>query len=538
MSISRRAFLLGVGAGVAAVAGCDPEPGPAGAPGVARPVGPGRTTGTTTGVTTAAPSAGPSTTEIGPGAVQLDAEATIEAAGSDWIALRSKLDGGLLLPGERGFDVAKRAFNPLFDGRKPAAVAKVANSADVRVCVNHAREKDVPIAARSGGHSYAGYSTPRGGLIVDVAGIRGVRVRDDGTAVIGAGTRLAQVYRELAAKGRCLPGGSCPTVGIAGLTLGGGVGVLTRKYGLTCDQLRSAKLVTADGTIITASEDSHPDLFWALRGGGGGNFGVVTSFTFATAPAPRLTVFSLRFAPGQGPDVLGAWQRWIAHAPRELWSTMVISAGSPPSCRVGGCFVGSSAKLNRLLDALVRTAGVRPSARSVSTKSYLDAMRYFAGCSTLSARECRPRSAGGVLDRAMFVGSSRVVGRPVRDPAKVVGVLNGRSGMDLILDSLGGRVAAVAPDATAFPHRKALASAQIYAGCTAATAHRTYGAVRSVRDRLAPLVGGTGYVNYIDASMPRWGAAYYGGNADRLRSVARRYDPDRVFDFAQSALRA
>ncbi|HEV2781092.1 MAG TPA: FAD-binding oxidoreductase [Actinophytocola sp.] len=488
MTVPRRGFLLGVAAATSACTGRSPAGPPA----------------------TSAP---PSSTAV--------------SRPPDWAALRARLPGGLVLPGEPGYDSARRSFNPLFDGQAPAAVATCTRPEDVQACVEEARAARIPIAARSGGHGYAGYSTPPSGLVVDLAGLSGVRVHADGTAEIGAGTRLIDVYAELARAGRCLPAGSCPTVGIAGLTLGGGIGVLARKFGLTCDRLRSARVVTADATLRTAAADSEPDLFWALRGGGGGNLGIVTSFTFTTEPAPDLTVFALRFPPGAAADVLGAWQRWITDAPDELWSMCAVSAGRPPSVRVGGCFVGPPSAVAPLLAKLPD-----PTARTVLPKGFLDAMRYFAGCSEHTVARCQLDSAGGALDRAAFVASSRVLPGQV-DPAHLVSIMDGRTAMDLLLDSFGGAVSRVAPDATAFPHRGALASAQIYASATPASRDRVARAVAEVRDALGRLTGPAAYVNYIDSSLPDWATAYYGANLPRLRQIARHFDPDAVFAFAQ-----
>lgn len=422
-------------------------------------------------------------------------------------------------PSDPGYATARLGYNPRFDGQRPAGVVRCAHPADVQACVEFAAATHTRIAARSGGHSYLGYSTPDGGLVVDVGPLSTVDVRPDGTAVIGAGARLMDVYTALAAAGRCLPGGSCPTVGIAGLTLGGGIGLLARAYGLTCDRLESAQLVTADGMLRTASATSTPDLFWALRGGGGGNFGVVTSFTFRTVPAPALTVFSLQF-PG---TVLGAWQDWLAGAPDELFAHCIVHGSTPASAEVGGCFVGTPAQLNPLLDALVGRAGA-PAGRYVAGMSYLDAMRYAAGCSQLSATQCRPgwTETGGTLQRELFVASSLMVMAPMRDPDAAVGAIEG-SGLDAIFDSLGGAVARVSAAATAFPHRAALASVQLYRGGT--------GSVAAVREQLSGLLGNHGYVNYIDPTVPP--TAYYGGNLPRLRAIAQRYDPDGVFAFAQ-----
>ncbi|WP_275291691.1 FAD-binding oxidoreductase [Amycolatopsis sp. La24] len=430
----------------------------------------------------------------------------------DWNALRGKLSGDLVLPSDDGFATAKRAFNPLFDGHNPAAVAKCAKPEDVQACVEAAGGR-VPLAARSGGHSYAGYSAPDGGLVLDVGGMAGVDVQGD-QVVIGAGAKLGDVYSALAKAGRCLPAGSCPTVGIAGLALGGGIGVLTRKYGLTCDRLQSAQIVTPDGKLRTVSAQADDDLFWALRGGGGGNFGVVTSFTFTTVEAPTVTVFSLKFPSGSASDVVDAWQRWLPSAPPELWSNCVVSGGPSGACRVGGAFVGSSAGLTSALSGF----SVTPSSRTMKTLSYGAAMNYFSGSS----------------ERQTFVASSRIITDPV-DGGKIADLASGHKGMDLLIDGLGGAVGDIAPTATAFPHRKALASIQVYAPATASSQDAARKSVSTVVGGLADAGARGGYVNYIDPDLPDWKSAYYGDNAARLDQVAKKYDPNGVFNFAQSA---
>lgn len=508
MGLSRRVFLraAGLGTATAALAAC--SPGHHG----------GRLPGATT--TSAA------TTGTGP-----PANAT---AAPDWAALRTRLAGQLFLPADEGYPTARLAFNPLFDGNQPAAVARCTRPEDVQACVGLAAATRIPVAARGGGHSYVGYSTPDQGLVVDLSGMSGIEIRPDGTAVVGAGARLIDVYAVLAGAGRCLPAGSCPTVGIAGLTLGGGLGVLSRKYGLTCDNLASARVVTSEGSLRTAAPDSEPDLYWALRGGGGGNLGIVTSFTFSTVPAPEPVVFQLRFPAGSVADVLGAWQQFTVSAPDELWSTLAVSGGDPPTCRVSGCFVGTTGGLQPLLDDLVSRAEVTPLSRFVQAKNYLDAMRYFGGCSTRSIPECHPNWNGtGQLGRESFVASSRVLQAPVSDPGRIASLMTEHSGMDLLIDSLGGAVGRIGATETAFPHRTALATLQMYQGATASTAPAARRAVGAVRTELGTLTGDTGYVNYIDPELPNWATAYYGANLPRLRQVAAKYDPDGVFAFTQ-----
>jgi hypothetical protein len=491
--INRRAFLhaAGLGAAAAALAGCG-------------------------GTQTTSPAQRQPSVTAGPAGAPID-----------FVALAKKLSGPLITPDQPGYELARRSFNPLFDNRTPSAVAQCRRIEDVQACVSAAAVAGAPIAARSGGHSYAGYSTPDSALVVDLSGMSGVQVNADGTAVIGAGARLIDVYTALAGAGRCLPAGSCPSVGIAGLTLGGGTSVLSRKYGLTCDRLVSATVVTADGASRTVSASTGSDLFWALRGGGGGNFGIVTSFTFDTVAAPQLTVFGLDFPASSVPDVLGGWQQWIIDMPDELWANCNIDGDGdgPPSGTVIGCYIGPASALDPLLTDLLDRIGSQPASRTVAQYGYLDGMRYFAGCLDKSAAECNEREA--------FVASSRLLTAPVADPAQIASVFDDRN-VFVIIDGLGGAISKIASADTAFPHRKALATMQIYVQTSPADWAAAASSVAEMRDQLTGIVGGGGYVNYIDASMPNWAQAYYGDNLTRLRQVARRYDPDRLFTFAQA----
>lgn len=432
-------------------------------------------------------------------------------------AAASSLGVKLIRPYDAAYATAKQAYNPLFDSRMPWGIAQPVSTTEVQRCIDYAHRTKLPVAARSGGHSYTGNSTPDKGLIVDLRALRGVVVHDDGTASIGPGARLGEVYTALAAKGRALPGGSCPTVGIGGLTLGGGIGVLARKYGLTCDRLVAARVVTGDAVARNASPSENDELFWALRGAGGGNFGIVTSLRFATLPAPRMTVFRLTYPVASAATVFGGWQQWIGVQPDALWSTMSITSGS---VSVGGAYVGTASALSGLLTALGRATGVHSSSRSVQSMSYLDAMRHFAGSSA----------------RQSFVASSRILRDPVSSPSSVTGAIHGYTGVALLIDALGGSVSR--HTGGPFPYRSALAGVQIYASCTSANRASRAAAVATIRDRLGAVAGDTGYVNYLDAGMPDWGSAYYGSNVDRLRAVAATYDPDRVLDFAQNVVHA
>jgi FAD/FMN-containing dehydrogenase len=441
--------------------------------------------------------------------------------------LARQLDGRLIRRGEAAYSSARLGYNALYDGHRPAAIATCDSVEDVQRCLEMASTSRIPVAARSGGHSFAGYSTPSKGLIIDLSRLAAIRANTDGTVRIGAGARLADVYAALGRIGRCLPGGSCPTVGIGGLTLGGGVGYLTRAYGLTCDRLVAADVVTPDGVLRHVSATAEPDLFWALRGGGGGNFGVVTSFTFRTAPAPPAVTFFLQFEFTAATEVLGAWQNWIQTRPDELTAGCTIN--SPERCVVSGLFLGRESTLSGHLDDLVRQAGVAPTAREIVATRVAEAMYGFAGCSGLSAAQCSPDwtvGSTGVLGRETFAATSRILYHPT-DPAAVIEAIHGAN-VALLLDPIGGAAGRVAADATAFPHRNALATVQLYTG------GQDRGLINALRDRLGQLVGQWGYVNYIDPAMPQWAHAYYAANLPRLQATARKYDPDHVLAFAQN----
>ncbi|BFU45430.1 FAD-binding oxidoreductase [Krasilnikovia sp. MM14-A1004] len=451
------------------------------------------------------------------------------ATAVDYAGLKRALTGPLLRPGDTGYATAAKPYNSALGVRKPAAIAKVAGADDVRTCVRRVRGHGVPLAARAGGHSYAGFSTPDNGVVVDLSALKGITVTSDGTAVVGAGVKLIDLYSALAAHGRALPAGSCPTVGVAGSTLGGGIGVVARTYGLTCDHLKSATVVTADGALHTVDGNHDADLFWALRGGGGGNGGIVTSFTFGTVPAPTVTIFSLRFPASRTSRVLRAWSQWMDAAPDRLTSLCAVTAASTPTNRVTGTWTGSAPTLAAHLSALITAVGANPTSRTTHTYDYLSAMKYFAGCLGKTISACH---AGG---HEAFRAASRMLDRTVTSSIadRVVALMSRQQGMVLLFDSLRGQVGRVGTADTAFAHRGAHASVQVYSGNAA-----NGPAVLAVQQALAPIVGSGAYVNYLNPGQKDWASAYYGANLPRLRQVIRRYDPDRVFDFPQSVLRA
>lgn len=537
----RRAFLraalaAGAGAGLAACTGRDAPAGTSPA-------------GTATSQASARPpaSAGPtgSPTSPRPGGA---------ATPADWAALARGLSGRLVRPGDAGYDTARRLYSPRYDQVRPAAVAYCAGPADVRECLSFAVRFGVPVTPRSGGHSYAGWSTGTG-LVLDVTPMRAVSVAA-GTATVGAGARLVDVYAGLAPAGVTIPAGSCPTVGIAGLTLGGGLGVVARAYGLTSDNLVGAEVVTAAGRVLACGAGREPELFWACQGGGGGNFGVATSFRFRTRPAPDVTLFFLSWRWSAAAAVVAGWQRWAPTAPDPLWSTCKLLAGggrAEPTAFAAGAYLGSRSGLQPLLDRLVGLVGADPAGHSLRTLPYLQAMLAEAGCSGRSVAQCHLAGSGhlagpgsgGQLGRESEAAASHFIDQPV--PAEGLaalvrgvadrGRLSGGGEGGVSLDAMGGALNRVDPGATAFVHRNALFVAQLTttwadpASPAAVAAQQRW--LRGFHATVGRYGNGEAYQNYVDPDLTGWRQAYYGRNYPRLVRVKATYDPAGVFRLPQ-----
>ena len=471
---------------------------------------------------------------------------------ADWATLARNLQGTLVRPDNPQYSIAYQLYDPRFDYIRPAAVAYCASPADVQTCLAFVSRFGLPLAPRGGGHSYAGYSTTTG-LVVDVTRMSKVMV-DAGTgiATVGAGARLIDVYAALAQYGMVLPAGSCPTVGIAGLTMGGGIGVLDRKFGLTCDNLLAAQVVTADGRVLNCDTTHEPDLFWALRSGGGGNFGVVTSFTFQAHPVSTLSIFTLNWPWSSAADMVDAWQNWAPQAPDELWSNCLLlgtgDKSSSPTARVNGVYVGPVASLNSLLQQLTSRMSVAPYSRFVSEESILDTMLIEAGCYGKTVGECHLPSQNpqGQQGRSTYSAKSDFFTSllPRQGIDTLLNGINRRQaspllfGGGILLDASGGAINRVAANATAFAHRDALFSAQYLApwndSASNAIVSANFAWLADTWQAMRPYASGAAYQNYIDPNLANWQSAYYGANLSRLQSVKSMYDPGNLFRFTQS----
>jgi hypothetical protein len=283
------------------------------------------------------------------------------------------------VPGSPAYDDSRPPFNARFHDRRPNAIVSCASPHDVSEAISFARRHDVQIAVRSGGHSFAGHSST-GGIVLDVTPMRSVSV-SGGFATIGAGARLGEVYAALQEHGLAIPGGTCPDVGVAGLTLGGGLGILGRTYGVTADRLVAAEVVLADGRVVECDEQRDEELFWALRGAGSGNFGVVTSLVFRAVPAPDATNVHLRWPFSRAADVIAAWQSWAPNGPDALAASLKVTSTAdvdePLSVDVYGAVLGTAAAAD-LFDEFVARIGVDPITSSEEHMSFPETRRFWA----------------------------------------------------------------------------------------------------------------------------------------------------------------
>ena len=466
----------------------------------------------------------------------------------DWAKLGTSLTGALLQPSDSGYAAAGHLYNSVYTPNA-AAIAQCESASDVQRCLGFARDHNVEVAARSGGHSYGGYSSCPG-LVIDVSRLDTISLGGAtgasrlASVTVGAGSKLIDVYSGLAAQGLLLPGGSCPTVGIAGLALGGGVGVFSRAYGLTCDQTASVEIVTADGVLRQCERAQNEDLYWACRGGGGGNFGVVTSFAFAAHPIPQaITLFTLEWPWEAADNVLDAWIRWIPSAPDELWANcQLFSSGTVGGglVKVTGVFVGSVSACSSALSPLTTAIAAGTTYRFVGPEDYLTATMIEAGCEGMPMAQCAAPA------QSPFAAKSSYVGEPLPESAvtAIVSALSSLpaslpgAGGGVVFDGYGGAINQVAPSETAFVHRNAVSCAQYSITYTSAPPSQNAVAAASawlqdVHQAFQPVTQGS-YQNYIDPTLADWQQAYYGSNLPRLRQVKRKYDPDDVFHFAQS----
>lgn len=405
-------------------------------------------------------------------------------------------------------------INLAYQQVRPRLVVLCRSVSDVVAAMADARVSGEPLVPRGGGHCFAGRSSTDG-IVLDLSALDRISVSDDGVATIGAGARLAQVYAALHTYGRTLPAGCGPTVGIAGLTLGGGIGLLGREHGLTCDRLVGARVVLADGSVVDCDHDHEPDLFWALRGAGGGQFGVVTALRFDTVPEPTTTRVEAHWSDIAIEELVAAWQAWAPDAPDEL--TVNLTLVSEPGEAVVAILFGAATLeegptrelLRAFTDRAVELRGGLPFHHLKST--FADPREEPERAGRLRSEFfSRPMSDHTLASLLTQLAAARTAGR-----------------REITFTVMGGAYNRVAEDTTAFAHR----------GERFLLEHIAEAADPWVDDSwLTAHADGSGrvYPNFPDPSLDDWAVAYHAGNHPRLAAIKKTYDPHRFFDFPQA----
>jgi FAD/FMN-containing dehydrogenase len=446
---------------------------------------------------------------------------------ADIEALAAGIRGGVLTQRDAAYDAARRIWNGMVD-RHPAVIVRASNAQDVRHAVRFAREHRMLLSVRGGGHHIAGNSIAEGGLVIDQSGLRTVRIDPDRrVAQVAPGALLGDFDREAQAFGLATPLGINSTTGVAGLTLGGGFGWLTRKHGMTIDNLLSADIVTADGRQRVVSPRQEPDLFWAIRGGGG-NFGVVTSFEFRLHPVgPEVYSGLVVYPSDQARHVLRAWRDFTLDAPPEL-SVWVVLRKAPPLPFLPESIHGQDVVVFALVYAGDPGEGERaaapvlgfgtPAGSALGPTPYAGFQAAFDPLLQAGARNYwKSHNFARVDDGFLDIAIASAAAAPGPE-------------CEVFIAQLGGAMAAVAPDATAYAGRDARYVMNVHGRWQSADDDdRCRNWARSLYRNAAPFSTGGGYVNFLTEDEGERVAQAYGGNYERLQAIKRRFDPENLF---------
>ena len=443
-------------------------------------------------------------------------ETTIEEAALE--ELKGALRGHLLLPGSDGYDAARRILNPSFD-RYPALVVQPRVAADVATAVTFARERDLLLAVKCGGHSFSGKSTCDGGMQIDLSLLRGARVdRARKLAYVGGGSLLGDMDHETMAHGLVTTAGTVSHTGVGGLSLGGGFGRLARKYGLTLDNIESVDIVTADGVLRRASANENPDLFWGIRGGGG-NFGVVTSFEFRLHEMNRTVIAGdVVFAPDRAKDVFRFYADYSQSAPDELSVDLIMAGppgGQPGAVIMHAVWSGDHARAEKVL-APIQKLG-QPIANTIGPADYVAIQKAWDNSD--------PRHGGNYI-KGGFVTDI--------DDAQIDAIVDGFEAhpdraTTFLYQQSGGAISRVPVEATAFPNRNAINGPAVVVAWNQGVArepHVDY--IRSYWATIERHLNGF-YTNTADFETQSALNRNYRSNYERLVALKDRYDPGNLF---------
>ncbi len=444
--------------------------------------------------------------------------------------------GPLLRPGHEHFETLHRPATNRYPASHPQAIARCATPDDVAHAINFARPYGLETAVRGGGHSFADHSSTTGLLIE--TGLIDTMAVDGDLATIGAGARLAEIYRTLHQHQAAIPAGCGPTVGTAGLALGGGLGVLRRTYGLTCDRLTAAQIVLADGAVITCDDTSDPDLYWALRGAGAGSFGVVTALTFRTVAEPQAVAFHLTWPHNDALATLVAWLEWAPKAPDAMAASLVpASADSSvlPQAHLIGAFLSDDPGAADALIHFERLAGAAVRNRQCAAAPINDVKAQLAefGAEIGAGSSTAVDHSASEFHREPLSASSSAALHQALTTDRIPG-----QARELAFTPMSGAYNRVPADATAFVQRGDKFLLEYTATSDpvqpAASRRAAYQWLSNVRELLDGHGTGRAYQNFPDPKLADPLRAYYGQNLPRLRDVKRHYDPDNFFCHKQS----
>ena len=435
-------------------------------------------------------------------------------------AFQTRLRGALLSPGADGYDAARKVWNGNID-RRPALIARCTGVADVMEAVHFARAHHLRVAVRGGGHNAAGHATCEGGIVIDLTPMKGIRVDPQGRTAYGqGGVTWAEFDRETQVFGLATPGGNVSNTGLAGLTLGGGLGSLSGQYGLSCDNLLSAEVITADGQFLKASAAENPDLFWALRGGGG-NFGIVTAFEFQLHPVGPLVLGGMVMHPmARAKEVLGFCREFCSSLPDEAWALVALMT-SPDGVPMVAMLLSHNGPVDegeRVL-APARTFGP-------PVADLVQPMPYVARQTILDAGFAEPG-----VQRYWKSGFATQLSDELID-VLVEGAAHFPSAMSAIACyPIHGAAVRVAPEATAYALREALWDVNAVAQwLDPAESERHIAWARQLWAQIESHTTGTAYTNHMAGDeRPERGRASYGKNYERLVALKHKYDPANFF---------
>lgn len=438
------------------------------------------------------------------------------------------MQGPLLMPGSPEFAARARPWALQYASTLPRGIAQCAGEEDVQACLRWAQANRVPLVARSGGHSYAGYSTTTG-LMVDVSSMHDVDINGaTGIATVQGGARNKHVYAACRPYNRAITHGRCRDVGVAGLVLGGGIGFNMRAHGLTCDGLTATRIVLADGRALNCSATENADLFWAIRGAGGGNFAIHTSFTFQTFPVGMFTVFEMSWT-DRIAEVFAALQTMALAAPNALGmklSVKAVAGASGPTLSILGQLAGPQAELLALFAPVLSV--YRPDRSKVDELPYWDAQEFLSEDGTPEYSHERSRFAHGALSgeaiQTILANLREWPGTTVAGTWKFFlmgGAINDHEPTDMAFVHRGySMISSIELEWTPADSPEVLAKNQQWLSC--------------FHDRMEKYTSSYCYQNFIDPSQRDYLHAYYGKNLPRLQAAKHSYDPTDLFRYPQS----